>query len=384
MRVHPLLCLLAITGFILIFYYFTFRNKITNEYKVSNLKTNSDSFVTSKKIDDPKNNNPEWQITETEINYAQDDQILKTLNDKIINSEKFNYFLYKFLDKSQSAKYNILSQSKIYTKDFNSTIFLSTLFYTKYDEGKDGKHKIITKGKSKKNALILKIAIEKAIAEFYQNAENSILAIDDMNLLLNKINIFENKANELVSRISKSAENSASNFASISINAEINILEKELAILQENYAKIVSGEMKDTFEQSMKNKYLREFGRINEYCRLINQLNDVLNEKENAPNIIEEILHNKSKLSVLLKNEFSRCITHLANEISRTKSDIISLKKKPLILSSEKLLGNEKNADLKLLEKINNSLNSMKDEYYKTLSFWTKYKSSISFESGTL
>ena len=165
MRVHPLLCLLAITGFILIFYYFTFRNKITNEYKVSNLKTNSDSFVTSKKIDDQKNNT-EWQITETEINYAQDDQILKTLNDKIINSEKFNYFLYKFLDKSQSAKYNILSQNKTYTRDFNSTIFLSTLFYTKYDEEKDGKHLVIIKGKSKKTHLFLKLQLKKLLLNF--------------------------------------------------------------------------------------------------------------------------------------------------------------------------------------------------------------------------
>lgn len=384
MRAHPLLCLLAIAGFILIFYYFTFRNKITKEYKISNINTNSISLGMTKKNDNQKDNNSEWQITETEITYTKDDKILKTLNDKIINSETFNYFLYKFLDKSQTAKYTILSQNKAYTKDFNSTVFLSTLFYTKYDIEKDTKHLVITKGKSKKNALILKVAIQKAIIEFYQKPENSILAINEINALLNKIKIFEKKANELVTRIAKSSENSPTSFASVSISAEISVLEKELSILEENYDILVESEFNDSFEHSMKNSYLRKFGKINEYCVLINQLNDVLDKKGNTPIVIKEILHNKSKMSVLLKDEYSRCIIHLSDEISRIKSKILSLKKKPLNLTSNNPAVSETHSDSILLDRINISLGSMKDEYYKTLSFWTKYKGNISFETGTL
>ena len=227
MRVHPFICIVAISLSLIVFYYLTFRNEINAEFK---LVTKVVEKKVSKNDEElPFNENTQsntWETEKIKINYSKNLGLLQTLNDKIINSKKFTFFLSEFLNRSIQAKEEILSQNDFASKEFNSTNFLSTLFYTKYESENNNAHLIIIKGKTKRTAKILQIAVLKAITSFYENSESSILSIPEVKSQRQKIILLENKSNELISRINKLRENSNDSLAKITISSEIKVLEK--------------------------------------------------------------------------------------------------------------------------------------------------------------
>ena len=134
MRVHPFICIVAISLSLIVFYYLTFRNEINDEFQLV-------TKIVEKKL--PKKDEELtyreraqkniWETEKIKINYGKSLGLLQTLNDKIINSKKFTFFLNEFLNRSIQAKDEVLSQNDFASKEFNSTNFLSTLFYTKYE-----------------------------------------------------------------------------------------------------------------------------------------------------------------------------------------------------------------------------------------------------------
>lgn len=376
MRVKPLLCIIVIVSSIVVFYYFTVRKDIKKQYETSTKINIQDNLNFNTKQPPVKITPTDWVSLKTKINYSNQDRVLRTLNDKIINSKKFNSFLYNFLDKSISAKEIILSQGESFSIDFNSTLFLSTLYYTKYVSEK---HYLITKGKEKKNSIILQIAIQKALTKFYENSEGSILAIHEMNDIFNKIRLFENKSNELKNRIFN-LKGSGYNLDQISTNSEITILEQELKQLISTLEKISKSEKEDSFEKSLEIPYLKNFGKIQDYNQLLKQINELISGKKSTP-ISEEIKKNQSKLSLLLKEEYDKCIRNLNEQILESKNKISSLRNKQLTLANQKTDINNNTSDTRLLEKVSISLNKLKTEYYDNLTFWNNNKIHISFDS---
>lgn len=376
MRVKPLFCIVVIVSSIVVFYYFTIRKDIKKQYETSTKINIQDNLNFNTKQPPVKITPTDWVSLKTKINYSNQDRVLRTLNDKIINSKKFNSFLYNFLDKSISAKEIILSQGESFSIDFNSTLFLSTLYYTKY-VSED--HYLITKGKEKKNAIILQIAIQKALTKFYENSEGSILAIHEVNDIFNKIRLFENKSTELKNRIFN-LKGSGYNLDQISTNSEITILEQELKQLISTLEKISKSEKEDSFEKSLEIPYLKNFGKIQDYNQLLKQINELISGKKSTP-ISEEIKKNKSKLSLLLKEEYDKCIRNLNEQILESKNKISSLRNKQLTLANQKTDINNNTSDTRLLEKVSLSLNKLKTEYYDNLTFWNNNKIHISFDS---
>lgn len=376
MRVKPLFCIIVIVSSIVVFYYFTIRKDIKKQYETSTKINIQDNLNFNTKQPPVKITPTDWVSLKTKINYSNQDRVLRTLNDKIINSKKFNSFLYNFLDKSISAKEIILSQGESFSIDFNSTLFLSTLYYTKY-VSED--HYLITKGKEKKNAIILQIAVQKALTKFYENSEGSILAIHEVNDIFNKIRLFENKSTELKNRIFN-LKGSGYNLDQISTNSEITILEQELKQLISTLEKISKSEKEDSFEKSLEIPYLKNFGKIQDYNQLLKQINELISGKKSTP-ISEEIKKNKSKLSLLLKEEYDKCIRNLNEQILESKNKISSLRNKQLTLANQKTDINNNTSDTRLLEKVSLSLNKLKTEYYDNLTFWNNNKIHISFDS---
>ena len=376
MRVKPLFCIIVIVSSIVVFYYFTIRKDIQKQYATSTKINIQDNLNFNTKQPPVKITPTDWVSLKTKINYSNQDRVIRTLNDKIINSKKFNSFLYNFLDKSISAKEIILSQGESFSIDFNSTLFLSTLYYTKY-VSED--HYLITKGKEKKNAIILQIAIQKALTKFYENSEGSILAIHEVNDIFNKIRLFENKSTELKNRIFN-LKGSGYNLDQISTNSEITILEQELKQLISTLEKISKSEKEDSFEKSLEIPYLKNFGKIQDYNQLLKQINELISGKKSTP-ISEEIKNNKSKLSLLLKEEYDKCIRNLNEQILESKNKISSLRNKQLTLANQKTDINNNTSDTRLLEKVSLSLNKLKTEYYDNLTFWNNNKIHISFDS---
>lgn len=376
MRVKPLFCIIVIVSSIVVFYYFTIRKDIQKQYATSTKINIQDNLNFNTKQPPVKITPTDWVSLKTKINYSNQDRVIRTLNDKIINSKKFNSFLYNFLDKSISAKEIILSQGESFSIDFNSTLFLSTLYYTKY-VSED--HYLITKGKEKKNAIILQIAVQKALTKFYENSEGSILAIHEVNDIFNKIRLFENKSTELKNRIFN-LKGSGYNLDQISTNSEITILEQELKQLISTLEKISKSEKEDSFEKSLEIPYLKNFGKIQDYNQLLKQINELISGKKSTP-ISEEIKKNKSKLSLLLKEEYDKCIRNLNEQILESKNKISSLRNKQLTLANQKTDINNNTSDTRLLEKVSLSLNKLKTEYYDNLTFWNNNKIHISFDS---
>ena len=376
MRVKPLFCIVVIVSSIVVFYYFTIRKDIKKQYETSTKINIQDNLNFNTKQPPVKITPTDWVSLKTKINYSNQDRVLRTLNDKIINSKKFNSFLYNFLDKSISAKEIILSQGESFSIDFNSTLFLSTLYYTNYVSEE---HYLITKGKEKKNAIILQIAIQKALTKFYENSEGSILAIHEVNDIFNKIRLFENKSTELKNRIFN-LKGSGYNLDQISTNSEITILEQELKQLISTLEKISKTEKEDSFEKSLEIPYLKNFGKIQDYNQLLKQINELISGKKST-SLSEEIKKNQSKLSLLLKEEYDKCIRNLNEQILESKNKISSLRNKQLTLANQKTDINNNTSDTRLLEKVSISLNKLKTEYYDNLTFWNNNKIHISFDS---
>ena len=175
MRVNPLICFAAISLSLIIFFYLTYRNEINSEFKVVTKIVDRKINIDENNLSSDLNQNDKWQILKINIRYKKEIGLLRTLNDKIINSQKFVFFLHKFLGRSIQGRNTILSQNNFASKDFNATNFLSTLFYTKYGQESNDNHIVIIKGKTKKAARILQIAVDKALKNFYKNPENSRL-----------------------------------------------------------------------------------------------------------------------------------------------------------------------------------------------------------------
>lgn len=376
MRVKPTICVIVMISSILVFYYFTLRDEIMREYETST-KINIEGNPNYRPKKPTESNKPSaWLKLKTKINYTKQDKALQTLNDKIINSKKFNSFLYNFLDKSATAKNVILSQGESFSVDFNSSIFLSTLYYTKYESEN---HFLVTKGKEKKNAVILQIAIQKALVKFYESPENSLLAAPKINEVFNSIQMFEKKSDELKQRIYEGKGYSHS-IDQISKNSELKILEKELENLVSNLKKISESEKEESFQQSLEIPYLKNYGKIREYNLLLQQVNKLILEKK-SKSISEEVKRNKSQLSLLLKKEYDNCIENLKQQILETKIRISSLKEKILALTAHKKDKKDNTPDTRLLDRITTSLNQLKADYFKNLTFWNNNKSHISFDS---
>jgi tetratricopeptide (TPR) repeat protein len=378
-RVHPFICIVAISLSLAVFYYLTFRNEINDEFqlvtKIVEKKISAkDEGLTYRE----KTQNNIWETEKIKINYGKNLGLLQTLNDKIINSKKFTFFLNEFLNRSIQAKNEILSQNDFASKEFNSTNFLSTLFYTKYESENNNTHLIITKGKTKRTAKILQIAILKAITSFYENAESSILSIPEIKSQKQKIILLENKSNELVSRINKLKENNNDNLSSISMSSEIKILEQELEDLQKVYEEINSSNYLKHQEGFLDNDFLKSYGKIEEYVSLIQQLTRILKNNPQSSSA-EQMRSNKSKLSSLLVSEYEKAINELAQDIEIKKNQLEDLKLKNIEDSSLSSTKNLKIPEVSLFKKVSNSLEKMKVEYYEKLKFWNESKGLITF-----
>lgn len=379
MRVHPFICIVAISLSLAVFYYLTFRNEINDEFQlvtkiVEKKIPTEDEDLTYRE----KTQNNIWETEKIKINYGKNLGLLQTLNDKIINSKKFTFFLNEFLDRSIQAKKEILSQNDFASKEFNSTNFLSTLFYTKYESENNNTHLIITKGKTKRTAKILQIAILKAITSFYENAESSILSIPEIKSQKQKIILLENKSNELVSRINKLKENNNDNLSSISMSSEIKILEQELEDLQKVYEEINSSNYLKHQEGFLDNDFLKSYSKIEEYVSLIQQLTRILKNNPQSSSA-EQMRSNKSKLSSLLVSEYEKAINELAQDIEIKKNQLEDLKLKNIEDSSLSSTKNLKIPEVSLFKKVSNSLEKMKVEYYEKLKFWNESKGLITF-----
>jgi tetratricopeptide (TPR) repeat protein len=378
-RVHPFICIVAISLSLAVFYYLTFRNEINDEFQlvtkiVEKKIPTEDEDLTYRE----KTQNNIWETEKIKINYGKNLGLLQTLNDKIINSKKFTFFLNGFLNRSIQAKNEILSQNDFASKEFNSTNFLSTLFYTKYESENNNTHLIITKGKTKRTAKILQIAILKAITSFYENAESSILSIPEIKSQKQKIILLENKSNELVSRINKIKENNNDNLSSISMSSEIKILEQELEDLQKVYEEINSSNYLKHQEGFLDNDFLKSYGKIEEYVSLIQQLTRILKNNPQSSSA-EQMRSNKSKLSSLLVSEYEKAINELAQDIEIKKNQLEDLKLKYIEDSSLSSTKNLKIPEVSLFKKVSNSLEKMKVEYYEKLKFWNESKGLITF-----
>jgi tetratricopeptide (TPR) repeat protein len=378
-RVHPFICIVAISLSLAVFYYLTFRNEINDEFQlvtkiVEKKIPTEDEDLTYRE----KTQNNIWETEKIKINYGKNLGLLQTLNDKIINSKKFTFFLNGFLNRSIQAKNEILSQNDFASKEFNSTNFLSTLFYTKYESENNNTHFVITKGKTKRTAKILQIAILKAITSFYENAESSILSIPEIKSQKQKIILLENKSNELVSRINKLKENNNDNLSSISMSAEIKILEQELEDLQKVYEEINSSNYLKHQEGFLDNDFLKSYGKIEEYVSLIQQLTRILKNNPQSSSA-EQMRSNKSKLSSLLVSEYEKAINELAQDIEIKKNQLEDLKLKNIEDSSLSSTKNLKIPEVSLFKKVSNSLEKMKVEYYEKLKFWNESKGLITF-----
>ena len=379
MRVHPFICIVAISLSLAVFYYLTFRNEINDEFQlVTKIVEKKDLTVDEGLTYRERTQNNIWETEKIKINYGKNLGLLQTLNDKIINSKKFTFFLNEFLNRSIQAKNEIMSQNDFASKEFNSTNFLSTLFYTKYEIENNNTHFVITKGKTKRTAKILQIAILKAITSFYENAESSILSIPEIKSQKQKIILLENKSNELVSRINKLKENNNDNLSSISMSSEIKILEQELEDLQKVYEEINSSNYLKHQEGFLDNDFLKSYGKIEEYVSLIQQLTRILKNNPQSSSA-EQMRSNKSKLSSLLVSEYEKAINELAQDIEIKKNQLEDLKLKNIedsSLSSTKIL---KIPEVSLFKKVSNSLEKMKVEYYEKLKFWNESKGLITF-----
>lgn len=379
MRVHPFICIVAISLSLAVFYYLTFRNEINDEFQlVTKIVEKKDLTVDEGLTYRERTQNNIWETEKIKINYGKNLGLLQTLNDKIINSKKFTFFLNEFLNRSIQAKNEIMSQNDFASKEFNSTNFLSTLFYTKYEIENNNTHFVITKGKTKRTAKILQIAILKAITSFYENAESSILSIPEIKSQKQKITLLENKSNELVSRINKLKESNNDNLSSISLSSEIKILEQELEELKKVYEEINSSNYLKHQEGFLDNDFLKSYGKIEEYVSLIQQLTRILKNNPQSSSA-EQMRSNKSKLSSLLVSEYEKAINELAQDIEIKKNQLEDLKLKNIedsSLSSTKIL---KIPEVSLFKKVSNSLEKMKVEYYEKLKFWNESKGLITF-----
>jgi len=378
-RVHPFICIVAISLSLIVFYYLTFRNEINEEFQlvtkiVEKKVPAKDEELTYRE----RAQNNIWETEKIKINYGKNLGLLKTLNDKIINSKEFTFFLYEFINRSIQAKNEILSQNDFASKEFNSTNFLSTLFYTKYEPENNNTHFVITKGKTKRTAKILQIAILKAITSFYENAESSILSIPEIKSQKQKIILLENKSNELVSRINKLKENNNDNLTAITMSSEIKILEQELDNLQKVFEEINSSNYLKHQEGFLDNDFLKGYGKIDEYVSLIQQLTRILKNNPQSSSA-EQMRSNKSKLSSLLVIEYENAINELAQDIEIKKNQLEDLKLKNIEDSSLSSNKNLNIPEISLFKKVSNSLEEMKAEYYEKLKFWNESKGLITF-----
>ena len=381
MRAHPTICIFAILCSLIVFFYFTFRDKINSEYS-SVSKILDRNLLKSRESPTMSSGEQQglWQISKIWISYQEDSKILKTINDKIINSKKFNTFLFDFLNRSQNAKKDILAQSNYFTKDFNATNFLSTLFYTKYDGQNDEKHIIVTKGKTKKNATILKIAILKALPVFYKNSEDSILSITETKSLRQKIDLLEKKSNDLISRVNIESQRKNDDLGLISVNSEINLLQEELHELNIIKNDLEKSKAEKWDDDLLKYDYLRNYGKIEEYVFLIQQLTRLSKNNPNS-STTKEILSNKAKLSELILKEYDDAILELNQDITNKTDQINNLRQKVIISSGVSSNSSTAIPELALLEKVNSTLVKLKNEYYTQLEFWNSSKNQIMFSA---
>ncbi len=192
--------------------------------------------------------------------------------------------------------------------------------------------------------------------------------------------LFENKSVELAARINSIKQNQNDNFATISVTSEINILEDELNHLQNTLEDIQSTNSLKLSEGLLTNEFLKDFGRIEEYVTLIQQLKRALNTNSDSP-ASEEIRSNKSKLAALLLEEYDKSIAELTEKILTKQQRINDLTQKSIESSSPLSSHVSIIPEISLYDKVNASLQKLKKEYYEKVKFWNDSKEFLTFHS---
>ena len=93
MRVHPFICIVAISISLIVFYYLTFRNEINDEFQLVTKIVEKKGPIKDEELTyRERTQDNVWETEKIKINYSKNLGLLRTLNDKIINSKSLLFF----------------------------------------------------------------------------------------------------------------------------------------------------------------------------------------------------------------------------------------------------------------------------------------------------
>ena len=376
MRTNYVLCIFSIVSSLLVFFYFTFRQEIKQEMKFSKEPLIKEALYQSNAKDNKnREDSDRWFQSKIKIAYTNPSATLKIINDKIINSYDFRYFLLNFIKISEEATVEILSQGQILNSDLNSTELLSSLFYTKhYDD-----HIIVIKGITNKKSMLLRLAIKKGLEAFYNDTEKSFLAIPEIKEIANRIKSLNLKEISLNKRTYKEGLNGVTNFEEIRLKSEIKVLQDSNNKLL-NIKKELGQIGKDAkFEDFMHIDYIKTYGKIMDYHNLLLQINQKTNDEGIDTSVRDTLNKNKSKIALLLKKEYDSAVENLISVIKENNSRISDL----INRLNSKLSDNDHEEDFKkeriLSKRIKSALVKLRAEYKEKLDHWNNSKVQIQF-----
>ena len=186
------------------------------------------------------------------------------------------------------------------------------------------------------------------------------------------------KSTDLISRVNIESQRKNDDLGLISVNSEINLLQEELHdlnIIKNDLEKFTAEKWDNNL---IKYDYIRNYGKIEEYVLLIQQLTRLSKNNPNS-STTKEILSNKAKLSELILKEYDNAISELNQDITNKTDQINNLRQK--VINSSGVSSNSSTAipELALLEKVNSTLVKLKNEYYTQLEFWNSSRNQITF-----
>ena len=376
MRTNYVLCIFSIVSSFLVFFYFTFRQEIKQEMKFSKQPLIKEALYRSNAQDNKKTEDSDrWYQSKIKISYTNPSATLKIINDKIINSYDFRYFLLNFIKISEEATVEILSQGQILNSDLNSTELLSSLFYTKHDDD----HIIVIKGITNKKSMLLRLAIKKGLEEFYNDPEKSFLAIPEIKEMANRIKSLNSKEISLNKRTYKEGLNGVTNFEEIRLKSEIKVLQDSNNKLLNIKKELGQIDKDATFEDFMNIDYIKSYGKIMDYHNLLMQINQKTNDEGIDTSVKDTLNKNKSKIALLLKKEYDYAVKNLISEIKENNSRISGL----INRLNSTLSDNDHEEDFKneriLSKRIKSALVKLRAEYKEKLDHWNNSKVQIQF-----
>ena len=192
--------------------------------------------------------------------------------------------------------------------------------------------------------------------------------------------IYLKKSTDLISRVNIESQRKNDDLSLISVNSEINLLQEELHELNIIKNDLEKSKAEKWDDDLLKYDYLRNYGKIEEYVFLIQQLTRLSKNNPNS-STTKEILSNKAKLSELILKEYDDAILELNQDITNKTDQINNLRQK--VINSSGVSSNSSTAipELALLEKVNSTLVKLKNEYYTQLEFWNSSKNQIMFSA---